>query len=147
MATDFDIAREVVYNVYAYNQKNPSAWYSKHAFISLLLDRLTAKVNVAYPMKWFFSTYVRYTPKRANITKKAFEKLLIVGNPPDQETAQFKAFAKELKKKASQNPWFSKAFQGCLKIGNRCIFNRSDAKVSFSMIIRYFAVNCLFAIT
>ena len=140
MVTDFDIAREIVYNVYVHFQKNASDSYSRHTFVSVPLDRLTVKVNVLYPMKWFFSTYVRYTPERENITKKAFQRLLVVADAPNQDTAQYKEFEKELKKKASGSPWFSKAFQGCLMYGGQCIFDRSNTLIRFKGAYLYDAV-------
>ena len=142
MVTDFDIAREIVHNVYVRFQKNASDSYSKHTFVSVPLNRLTVKTNVLYPMKWFYSTFVGYTPERENITKKSFKKLLVVADAPHQDTAQYKEFQKELKKKASGSPWFSNAFQGCLMYGGKCIFDRSIALVSISFIICRYLYNC-----
>ena len=130
MVTQFDIAREIMYNIQVYFEKNPSVSYSKHNFITAPLDRLVTKVNMLRPFKWFFSTYAFSTPKRTNITQRAFKKLLVVSNVPDNETDQFKVFQEELKKRASSKPWFSQVYQGCLFLGERCIFDKSTTLVS-----------------
>ncbi len=119
-----------MYNIQVYFEKNPSVSYSKHNFIAPSLDRVTTKGNMLSPFKWFFSYYAISTPKRTNITQRAFKKLLVVSNVPDEETDQFKVFQEELKKRASGKPWYSQVYQGCLFIGERCIFDKSTTLVS-----------------
>jgi hypothetical protein len=130
MVTQFEITREIMYNIQVYFEKNPSVSYSKHNFITAPLERLTTKLNILRPFKWFFSTYVLSTPKRTNITQRAFKKLLVVSNVLYEETDQFKVFQEELKKRASGKPWYSQVYQGCLFLGERCIFDKSTTSVS-----------------
>ncbi|XP_028392239.1 speract receptor-like [Dendronephthya gigantea] len=140
LATDFGIAREIMYYMQAYAEKNPSDSYSKHHFITAPSGKVEIKVNIQHPFKWFFSHFVKTTKERTNVTKRAFEKLSIVANVPDMETDQHKAFEEELKKKSSEYPWFSRAYQGCLKLKGSCIFNRSTAKIPAKGAYLYDAV-------
>lgn len=130
MATDFGIAREIMYYVQAYSEESPSDSYSKHHFIAAPFDKVEIKAYILNPFKWFFSHFVETTSERRNVTQRAFEKLSVVINVLDTETDQFKDFEEKLKERAGKYPWFSRAYQGCLEVGGTCIFDRSTAKVS-----------------
>jgi hypothetical protein len=122
-----------MYHFQAYLENNTTPiLYSKHIFISVPLENMNR--NVLYPFKWFFSEFKESTPERMNMTQRAFKKLLVVSDVIDQETNEFRVFEQELKKKASGKPWFSKTYQGCLFLGETCIFDKSTSKVSASIL-------------
>ena len=123
-------------------EKNPSPSYTNHKFIATPLDRLGIKQTILRPFKWFFSAYGNYTPDRINRTQRAFKKLLLVSEVPDNETDQFKTFEEEIKKQAPKKPWFSDAYKGCLYLSGRCIFNRYDTKVSPVLLILIIRTCC-----
>lgn len=139
LVTSFGIAREIMYHFQAYLENNTTPiLYSKHIFISVPLENMNR--NVLYPFKWFFSEFKESTPERMNMTQRAFKKLLVVSDVIDQETNEFRVFEQELKKKASGKPWFSKTYQGCLFLGETCIFDKSTSKIPLKGAYLYDAV-------
>ena len=68
------------------------------------------------------------------ITRTAFKRLFLVTIKPDgEDTAGYEAFNDELKKRSSQKPFYSDAYQGCLRIfGGKCFMNKTSFKVTKS---------------
>ena len=89
------------------------------------------RMYILRPFKWFFSAYKLTTPRRTNVTIRGFRKLSLISEVPTVETSKFAKFEKLVRKASSRKPWFSKAYEGCLYLEEKCIFDRSYAKVGF----------------
>ena len=108
----------------------------KYGFVAAFFDRIYVNSCIKFPFKWFFSTYNTFSNMMLGmkITRTAFKRLFLVTIKPDgEDTAGYEAFNDELKKRSSQKPFYSDAYQGCLRIfGGKCFMNKTSFKVTKS---------------
>ena len=99
----------------------------EYAFIHVFLDMMFINVYKQQPFKWWFGLREAIDKSEYLAAQKAYSAVFILAvRSPTSE--RYEKFKRELKKRSSEPPFFSKVYEGYLMDGHKFPANKTKVR-------------------